>query len=136
MQPPPPPAPRPQHCPLSPSHLVKGVPHGQVDVAPRKPGNRGIMLVQKCLDGIVLISCNVGQRRELQTLQNNALRLCKRYYLLDRIPIDHLHQECNIIGLEQQRRKQLLRLMYQHSKHERNIKKNCTFHPSDSENYL
>ena len=73
--------------------------------------------------GFVLISCNVGQRRDLQTLQNNALRMCKRYYLIDRIPIDYLHEECKILGLEQRRRKQLLRLMYLHSKCERNIKK-------------
>ena len=73
--------------------------------------------------GFVLISCIVGQRRDLQTLQNNALRLCKRYYLLDRVPIDLLHEECTIIVLEQRRRKQLLRLMYLHSKHEGNVKR-------------
>ena len=73
--------------------------------------------------GFVLISRNIGQRRDLQTLQNNALRLCKRYYLVDRVPIDYLHGECTIIGLQQRRRKQLLRLMYLHSKCEKNIKK-------------
>ena len=72
--------------------------------------------------GFVLGSCNIGQRRALQTLQNNALRLCKRYYLLDRISIDRLHDECRILGLEQRRRKQLLRLMYLHSKKEGNVK--------------
>ena len=73
--------------------------------------------------GFVLISCSIKQRRELQTLQNNALRVCKRYYLRDRIRIDNLHRECNILGLEQRRRKQLLRLMYLHSKKEQNVKK-------------
>ena len=73
--------------------------------------------------GFVLISCTVGQRYELQVLQNNALRLCKRYRLLDRVPIDRLHLECRILGLEQRRRKQLLRLMYLHSKVEDNVKK-------------
>ena len=73
--------------------------------------------------GFVLISCNIGQRHDLQTLQNNALRLCKRYHLLDRIQIEQLHDECTILGLEQRRRKQLLRLMYLHSKNEDNIKK-------------
>ena len=62
--------------------------------------------------GFVLISCSIGQRHKVQTLQNNALRLCKRYYLRDRVRIDHLHNECNIIGLEQRRHRQLLRLMY------------------------
>ena len=66
--------------------------------------------------GFVLCSCSIGQKREMQTLQNNALRLCKRYYLLDRISIHRLHEECKIIGLEQRRRKQMLRLMYLHSK--------------------
>ena len=73
--------------------------------------------------GFILGSCNVGQRRELQILQNNALRLCKRYYLLDMIQIDRLHDECKLLGLEQRRRKQLLRLMYLHSRNESNIKK-------------
>ena len=45
-----------------------------------------------------------------------------RYRLLDRIEIDRLHSECKIIGLEQRRRKQLLRLMYIHSRNCDNIK--------------
>ena len=72
--------------------------------------------------GFVLISCTIGQRYELQVLQNNVLRLSKRYYLLDRIRIEQLHFECKILGLEQRRRKQLLRLMYLHSKVHTNIK--------------
>ena len=72
--------------------------------------------------GFVLVSCTIQQRRNLQTLQNNVLRLCKRYLLRDRVQIQDLHNECNIIGLEQRRRKQLLRLMYLHSKKEGNLK--------------
>ena len=72
--------------------------------------------------GFVLGSCSIGQRKELQKLQNNALRLCKRYFLLDMVRIDILHNECRILGLEQRRRKQLLRLMYLHSKIECNLK--------------
>ena len=53
----------------------------------------------------MLVSCSVGQRYELQVLQNNALRLCKQYRLLDRITKDRLHSECKILGLEQRRRK-------------------------------
>ena len=52
----------------------------------------------------MLVSCSVGQRYELQVLQNNALRLCKQYRLLDRITKDRLHSECKILGLEQRRR--------------------------------
>ena len=73
--------------------------------------------------GFVLVSCNIGQRNELQVLQNNALRLCKRYYLRDHVRIEYLHEQCNILGLEQRRRKQLLRLMYLYSKNDANIKK-------------
>ena len=72
--------------------------------------------------GFVLYSCTIGQKKELQTLQNNALRMCKSYYLLDRISIVRLHEECKILGLEQRRRKQLLRLMFLHSKNAGNIK--------------
>ena len=67
--------------------------------------------------GFVLISCTVGQRQELLTLQNNALRLCKKKYLRDR----------HILGLEQRLeqhcRKQLLRLMSIHSKNDGNVQK-------------
>ena len=49
--------------------------------------------------------------------------MSKRYQLLDKIRIDRLHNECKILGLEQRRRKQLLRLMYLHSRMEKNIKK-------------
>ena len=73
--------------------------------------------------GFVLGSCTIGQRYDLQVLQNNALRLCKRYRLLDMIAIERLHLECTILGLEQRRRKQLLQLMYIHSRTEVNVKK-------------
>ena len=76
--------------------------------------------------GFVLVSCSIGQKYELQVLQNNALRLCLGYRLLDRVQIDHLHNDCKKIGLEQRWRKQLLRLMYLHSKSDSNIKKSCT----------
>ena len=45
-----------------------------------------------------------------------------RYRLLDRVQIDRLHFECKIKGLEQRRHKQLLRLMYIHSRNIDNIK--------------
>ena len=39
------------------------------------------------------------------------------------VRIDMLHNECKVLGLQQRRRKQLLRLMYLHSKNDDNIKK-------------
>ena len=72
---------------------------------------------------VILVSCTIAQRYGLQVWQHNALRLCKRYRLLDRIAITRLHSECTILGLEQRRRKQLLRLMHMHSKDEDNFKK-------------
>ena len=74
----------------------------------------------------VLTSCTIGQRYELQFLQNNVLRMCNRYRLLDMIHIDHLASECKILGLKQRCHKQLLRLMYLHSKVEKK-KKTCTY---------
>ena len=35
--------------------------------------------------GFLLMSCNQGQKIDLQTLQNNALRICLRYRLADRV---------------------------------------------------
>ena len=58
-----------------------------------------------------------------RVLQTNALLLCKRYYLLDRVSIYRLHCEFMLKGLERRRRRQLLRLMYLHSKNESNVKK-------------
>ena len=51
--------------------------------------------------GFLLVSCTMHQRYDLQVLQNYALRLCKRYYIRDHIQIHNLHNECNILGLEQ-----------------------------------
>ena len=91
--------------------------------------NRSALLIYKQAilplleySGFMLISCTIRQRHDLQILQNTALRLCKRYYLRDRIHVENLHADCNILGLEQPRRKQLLRMMYIHSKKERNVK--------------
>ena len=73
--------------------------------------------------GFVLVSCSIRQRYELQVLQNNALRRCKRYFLRDHVRIENLHSECKILGLEQRRRKQLLRLMYLYNKKDSQVKR-------------
>ena len=43
--------------------------------------------------GFLLVSCNEGQKHDLQVLQNNALRICLRYRLIDRISEHRLHAE-------------------------------------------
>ena len=72
--------------------------------------------------GFLLASCNQGQKKDLQTLQNNALRICLRYRLSDRVSEIVLHQRGKIQSLEQRRNLQLLKLMYQQSKNISNIK--------------
>ena len=66
--------------------------------------------------GFMLLSCNIGDRQELQKCQNEALRICTLDKLTDRVKIDDLHVKCNIISLEQRRRIQLLLLMYKKCK--------------------
>ena len=65
---------------------------------------------------LVLYYCGKGSKRDLQTLQNNALRICLRYRMVDRITIDQLHAEANLQSLEQRRILQLLKLLYDCSK--------------------
>ena len=77
------------------------------------------------LYGFLLSSCNRGQKKDLQTLQNNALRICLRYKLADRISERMLHFEGKIQSLEQRRNLQLLKIMYHQSKSIQNIKVPC-----------
>ena len=72
--------------------------------------------------GFILTSCTMGHKNDPQSLQNNALHIVKNCYIRACIRTDRLHCECNILGLEQRRRIQLLKLMYIHSKDESNIK--------------
>ena len=60
----------------------------------------------------MLISGNVSDRSDLQTLQNNALRICYNVRLRDRIAIVAMHNQAKPLSLEQRRRKQLLYLMF------------------------
>ena len=70
----------------------------------------------------ILLSCNVCRRKEIQTLQNNALCLCLRYKLADRVSIRRLHCEANLQSVEQHGEYQLRKLLYGYSKVETNIK--------------
>ena len=47
--------------------------------------------------------------------QNDALRICTKLQINDRVRIEYLHEECKIVSLEQRRRQQLLMLMYKKS---------------------
>ena len=67
----------------------------------------------------------VGRRfpnPDLQVMQNDILRICNRSKLSDRISIEHLHMKSKLLSLEQRREKQLLMLMYIHSKNN-NVRK-------------
>ena len=44
----------------------------------------------------MLNSCNLGCKKDLQILQNNALRICVRYKMVDHVTIDRLHAEANL----------------------------------------
>ena len=72
--------------------------------------------------GFLTLSCNVGHRKDLQILRNNALRICLRYRLADRVRIEALHSEANLQSVEQRSIFQLLKLMFDYSKNVNNLK--------------
>ena len=80
--------------------------------------NAGISLYKQMMlplfdySGFLLLSCNLGQKRELQRIQNKCIRACLLYNRVEHITIEHLHNEMKIISLEQRRRVQCLILMY------------------------
>ena len=64
----------------------------------------------------MLLACGKGLKKDLQKLQNNALRICLRYCMIDHVTIEHLHEEANLQSLEQRRLFQILKLIYGCSK--------------------
>ena len=66
--------------------------------------------------GFLLLSCNLGQKRELQRIQNSCIRTCLLYDRVEHVSIDRLHQEMKLVSLEQRRQIQCLTLMYRLSK--------------------
>ena len=72
--------------------------------------------------GFLTLSCNVGHRKDLQVLQNNALRICLRYRLADRVRVEVLHSDANLQSVEQRSIFQLLKLMFDYSKNGNNLK--------------
>ena len=79
-----------------------------------------ILLFLDCV-GFVLL-CNIGMRRELQILQNNALRLCLRYHLADIASIQQLNGEARLQSVEQRGIFQLLKLIYGYSRNASHLK--------------
>ena len=62
--------------------------------------------------GFLLLSCSLGQKRELQRIQNSCIRTCLLYNRIEHITIERLHTEMRIVSLEQRRQVQCLKLMY------------------------
>ena len=73
--------------------------------------------------GFIIISCNVSDRKDLQTLQNNALRVCFNVKLRDRVAVRGLHVRSNLLSLEQRRQVQLLSLMFILKERHRNVRR-------------
>ena len=72
--------------------------------------------------GFLLLSCNLGQKRELQRIQNKCIRTCLLYNRVDHITIEQMQNEMKIVSLEQRRQIQTLTLMYRLIKNPKYIK--------------
>ena len=73
--------------------------------------------------GFVTLSCNVSDRMDLQTLQNNALRVSFNVRLRDRIAIKGMHNRANLLSLEQRRQVQVLCLMFIFKNRHQNVRR-------------
>ena len=60
----------------------------------------------------MLLSLGVGDKKDLQIMQNDALRFCYNIQLSDRVNIEDLHTRVKLSSLEQRRIRQLLGLQY------------------------
>ena len=58
----------------------------------------------------MLLSLGVEDKKELQIMQNDALRFCYNVRLLDRVSNVDLHSRAKLSSLEQKRIRQILRL--------------------------
>ena len=72
--------------------------------------------------GFLCISLSKDKKHDLQVMQNDILKICNKSKLSDRISIEHLQIKSKLLSLEQRREKQLLMLMYIHSKNN-NVRK-------------
>ena len=48
----------------------------------------------------MILACNIDDRRDLQKCQNDALMICVRVSLKDRVRLDELHAKFKIVSLE------------------------------------
>ena len=88
---------------------------------PRSHGHNSILPYIDYVS-FTLLSCNLGRRKDLQTLQNNALRLSLRYNLADRVAVELLHREANLQSVEQRCEFHLLKLLFDYSKNPEHLK--------------
>ena len=65
--------------------------------------------------GFLLLSCNKTDREDLQTIQNNAIRLSDRIFLVN------IYDRSNLVSLEQRRCIQILLLLFNHGKLHPNV---------------
>ena len=72
--------------------------------------------------GFMIIGCRIGDKGDLQKMQNDILRICDISRIVDKVSIEKLHGKCKILSLEQRMQKQLLWLMYLLSKDSNLIK--------------
>ena len=70
-----------------------------------------------------MISSNVSDRLDLQTLQNNALRVCFNVKLRDRVSVSHMQARANLLNLEQRRQIKLLCLMFIYKGRHENVRR-------------
>ena len=73
--------------------------------------------------GFAIISCNVSDRTDLQTLQNHALRICYNVRLRDRVSIRKMHVKARLLSLEQRRQLQILSLMFIYKKRHTDVRR-------------
>ena len=72
--------------------------------------------------GFMIISCNKSDRRDLQTIQNDALRTCYNVKRRDRLSMSAMHKKSQLLSLDQRRTLQLLNLMYMHKNNPYNLR--------------
>ena len=73
--------------------------------------------------GFIIISCNISDRSDLQTFQNNALRICFNVRLRDRVSVERMHRRAKLTSLEQRRQVQLLSLMFIYKERHDNVRR-------------
>ena len=62
--------------------------------------------------GCMCLSLNVEDKKDLQIMQNDALRFCYNIRFFDPVTIINLHEQAKLSSLEQRRIRQLLGLQF------------------------